>query len=872
MNRERVLFLAVFVAAIALLGILFGSSRMLAQVYPKGRGTAPNSLQVVTDTTIANFNLGALYHTELESIDDGSISLQAIGLAGGWQDASTTNLPPRYFHSSALVGNHIYVFGGSNGNASAPLSDCWYTTIQADHTLSAWQATSALPLALDDTAAVAVNNTVYVLGGFDGTFARGRVYRANVNANGSLSAWVQDAITLPESVDHSGATAVNGFIYLIGGERNAPPPSQHAWYTRPNADGSLGTWVATTDLPPPDYDTGVSGHIVTSYTDGRVTKVFVATGFRSDGATVPDVYSATADPSTGALGAWTQNTSYTQNLVYSAGVSYGTPQCGGNLYFSGGLENQNRTATANVATSVLLPAPSYLATGWYDTPNLGIARYGHTMIASTDGWLYVIDGSDSNGNPVNSIRFGETACAAAGGSTRAPDGYFISRALDTGASSVFYNLDFNTSVATGQPITMTFSYRFGDNPNFPGQSFSTPVVVAPGISQTTVLTLTGIQARYLQYQVTMARDNSALTQTPYLNWVTLSFTTPPTPTPGPGTFTPTPSIPPGANLQAQAIEMLPFGSHRPNLQGQVMFNVTVVNTGTTAIPAGSRLEADVFTHLSAPPTDTDPSDTFAATNLAQPLEPGQQIILVTNPISLTTAGPFTLYGWVNRYGYIAETNYDDNIVGPLNTCAYAADGQSFTDVPAGPPAPYFYTPVEFLYCRGVVSGYSDGTFRPYNNTTRSQFAKMDSLAVGWTIVTPAGGAFTFADVPPTFPFFPFVETAASHGVISGYACGGATEPCDSQNRPYYRPYANITRGQLAKIIALSKQWELLTPATPTFSDVPATSPFYAFVETVYYKGVVSGYNCGATCLEYRPGNNGTRGQLSKMLYLAVIQQ
>ena len=60
---------------------------------------------------------------------------------------------------------------------------------------------------------------------------------------------------------------------------------------------------------------------------------------------------------------------------------------------------------------------------------------------------------------------------------------------------------------------------------------------------------------------------------------------------------------------------------------------------------------------------------------------------------------------------------------------------------------------------------------------------------------------TFADVPPANPFFTFIEAAAHANIVSGYACGSsATEPCDSQNRPYFRPFADVTRGQLSKIV------------------------------------------------------------------------
>jgi hypothetical protein len=50
-----------------------------------------------------------------------------------------------------------------------------------------------------------------------------------------------------------------------------------------------------------------------------------------------------------------------------------------------------------------------------------------------------------------------------------------------------------------------------------------------------------------------------------------------------------------------------------------------------------------------------------------------------------------------------------------------------------------------------------------------------------------------------------------------------------------------------------------------------TDPFFGFVETAYSRGVVSGYDCGAGCLEFRPGNNATRGQICKIVYIAVTR-
>ncbi|HUS16337.1 MAG TPA: S-layer homology domain-containing protein, partial [Chloroflexia bacterium] len=197
----------------------------------------------------------------------------------------------------------------------------------------------------------------------------------------------------------------------------------------------------------------------------------------------------------------------------------------------------------------------------------------------------------------------------------------------------------------------------------------------------------------------------------------------------------------------------------------------------------------------------------------------------------------------------------------------------FTDVH---PTDYFYTPVQALACQGVISGYGDETFRPYNNTTRGQMLKIVVLGFGLPIQTPVAGGYTFADVAPSSPFFSYIETGAARGVVSGYTCGGAGEPCDGQNRPYFRSGADVTRGQLSKIVITAAGWPAVNPTTPTFADVPAGSPFYGFVEAASAHGLVSGYACGSAGEPcdgqnrpyFRQTNPATRGQIAKIVYAA----
>jgi hypothetical protein len=173
---------------------------------------------------------------------------------------------------------------------------------------------------------------------------------------------------------------------------------------------------------------------------------------------------------------------------------------------------------------------------------------------------------------------------------------------------------------------------------------------------------------------------------------------------------------------------------------------------------------------------------------------------------------------------------------------------TFSDVH---PSDFFYEAVRYLYCRGVVAGYADNTYRPYTNTTRGQLAKIVVLAEGWlqTCTTQH-----FSDVPPGSPFYCYVETAYAHSIISGYADGT------------FHPYNNVTRAQLSKIVVLAEGWADAC-TTQHFSDVPPSNPFYCYVETAYAHSIISGYDDGT----FRPYNNATRGQIAKIVYEAVRQ-
>ncbi len=192
----------------------------------------------------------------------------------------------------------------------------------------------------------------------------------------------------------------------------------------------------------------------------------------------------------------------------------------------------------------------------------------------------------------------------------------------------------------------------------------------------------------------------------------------------------------------------------------------------------------------------------------------------------------------------------------------------FSDVP---PGSTFYDDIRCLACRGIINGYSNGTFKPNNNVTRGQLSKIVSNSATFTDTQPTR---MFQDVPLNSTFQVYIGRLASRGYINGYPCGGPGEPCISPaNLPYFRPNNNASRGQISKIDSNSAVYGD-TPVGQQFEDVGIGSTYYTYAYRLVSRSIMSGYPCGGTgepCVPpanlpyFRPSRNATRGQTSKIV-------
>ncbi len=169
---------------------------------------------------------------------------------------------------------------------------------------------------------------------------------------------------------------------------------------------------------------------------------------------------------------------------------------------------------------------------------------------------------------------------------------------------------------------------------------------------------------------------------------------------------------------------------------------------------------------------------------------------------------------------------------------------------------------------------SDARARPANTNvlSRSEVSSYASSTLASTAtspVTPPGLCANFHDVDAHYYACHALDYMVTKGFVNGYG-----DPECSNNGvqpPCFLPYSDVTRGEFSKILVNTYQWPIDTSGGPHFSDVPIVYVFYNFIETAYNRGIISGYvnpQCadnGVAAPCFLPGNNITRGQMSKLV-------
>jgi hypothetical protein len=176
---------------------------------------------------------------------------------------------------------------------------------------------------------------------------------------------------------------------------------------------------------------------------------------------------------------------------------------------------------------------------------------------------------------------------------------------------------------------------------------------------------------------------------------------------------------------------------------------------------------------------------------------------------------------------------------------------SFTDVPQTQGN---YVAIMYLASRGILKGYSDGTFKPDQLVNRAEALKV--ILQGADVQVPATATTTsFSDVKVSDWFAVFIEKAKELGIVSGNPDGT------------FAPGRNVARADYLKMLLMANGFKPETwLGKQLYNDVPADAWFTPYMNYAGQAGLVTK---DANNNLY-PSKELTRGEVAQILYVLTV--
>jgi N-acetylneuraminic acid mutarotase len=398
-------------------GVVGNSSLSSVERAPLGADGLLGSFATVSSVTLTTARYGHTtavignYLYVLGGVGSGSLDnlerapLNASGSLGLFATIPSSSLvAARNSHTMAVVGNYVYVLGGRT--TAGALDSIERATVNADNSLGPFTTVPGVTLAAaryGPTAAV-VGNHLYVLGGIDGSGFANSVEWATINADGSLGAFsIMPGATLVTARVANTTAVVGSYLYVLGGVSQNGRLNNLERATI-NADGSLGAFSTVPGVTLTNSRQDHTSVVIGNY-------LYILGGFVDDaGVTVTSngVERAViaADDSLGAF------VSVSGVNLTTGRASHEIAVVGNYLYALGGF---NEIGLLNSLERAAIAADGSLGS-FMPTPSstLMTARDLHT-IAVIGNDLYVLGGF-ANGASLNSV---EQATITADGSLKA---------------------------------------------------------------------------------------------------------------------------------------------------------------------------------------------------------------------------------------------------------------------------------------------------------------------------------------------------------------------------------------------------------------------------------------------------------------------
>ena len=197
----------------------------------------------------------------------------ALGRISDWTPVAS--MPTGFtLHAAVAVDNVIFVMGGYSSQRKGFVREVWAADITGGGCSGLYwrpHPEESLPRALAALSAVAVRldngrKFVYVMGGYDGS-AYKQVWRAEVDSSGKLEPWgsLGDLSQAPTGLFRHVSAISGRYLYVIGGTTTGYDCLDTVYRARIKDDGTLETWFTLDRFP-----VAVFNHAATVSAPGRI--------------------------------------------------------------------------------------------------------------------------------------------------------------------------------------------------------------------------------------------------------------------------------------------------------------------------------------------------------------------------------------------------------------------------------------------------------------------------------------------------------------------------------------------------------------------------------------------------------------------------
>ena len=312
-----------------------------------------------------------------------------VAVSGGIWQTSTNELDPARRRGIAF-GYNGYLYGLAGFADDTGLQDLLFAKIDVSNgSIGPFTTSKVTVIQRWDLRAIVSSGYVYTLGGcssgeppatcnsMSDTVQTFQLYN---NYSGSTTSYTSSTNRFTTDRIGASATVLNGYVYVAGGCTSATDcttATDSVQYAPLNADGTVGTWSATSANLPAVRAFG--------QLENAGGYLYYLGGQDSGGTAQSTVYYA--QPSSGNVSSWSTAT----NGLPAARTELSATSWNGRIYAVGGHTGGTRQTTVYVSPN--LSSGGNITSSWSSSTAFNVARSGHTVVSYANN-LYLFGGYD----------------------------------------------------------------------------------------------------------------------------------------------------------------------------------------------------------------------------------------------------------------------------------------------------------------------------------------------------------------------------------------------------------------------------------------------------------------------------------------------